>query len=240
MKKFLLSTCLPLLLCMQWQGAAQAANLQISPVSVRLRAGQNAAGIELQNLGDAPIYGQVRVFVWDQQAGDDALSPTRELVASPPIVQIAARASQTIRLVRTGAAANAGELTYRVLIDELARDDGAAATGVDIRLRYSVPVFVAGAAPGTEALTWRVAKKQGGWVLRVDNTGSAHAQIGTLDIANRSGAKFVISKGLFGYVLAGRWREWQLPVAAQADLSGVLDIQALVNAKAVTASAKGQ
>lgn len=218
------------------QEAARAASLQISPVSVRLRPGQNAAGIELQNLGDGPIYGQVRVFLWDQKQGDDVLTPTRELVASPPIVQIAARASQTVRLVRTGAgAAGAGEATYRVLIDEVAREDSATGTGVDIRLRYSVPVFVAGAAAMPEALTWRVAKKNGAWLLRVDNGGGLHAQIGTLEFNNRAGVRFVVSKGLFGYVLAGRWREWALPVDAAADLSGVLEVHALVNARPVTA-----
>ena len=236
MKKPLLAALL--LLWLGCQGLLHAASLQISPVSVRLRAGQNATGIELQNLGDAPIYGQVRVFLWDQQLGDDVLAPTRELVPSPPIVQIAARSSQTIRLVRTGNAAPAGELTYRVLIDELAKDDGAAGTGVDIRLRYSVPVFVASAAAGAEVLSWKVEKKNDAWFLRIDNSGNQHAQIGTLNLVNKAGAQFVISKGLFGYVLARRWREWRLPVEARADLAGALDIQALVNAKPVTASAK--
>jgi fimbrial chaperone protein len=220
-------------------GMARAANLQISPVTLRLRADQGAAGIELQNLGQAPIYGQVRVYVWDQQGGEDVLTPTQQLVASPPIVQIGARAAQTIRLVRTGAAPAGTELSYRVLIDELARDDGPASTGVDIRLRYSVPVFVLPAAPGGETLRWKVSKKEGGWVLRVDNSGSRHAQIGALSLSTSGGAQFVISKGLFGYVLAGRWREWRLPVVPPADLSGVLAVSAVINAKPVQASAQG-
>lgn len=218
---------------------ARAANLQISPVTLRLRADQGAAGIELQNLGQAPIYGQVRVYVWDQQAGEDVLAPTQQLVASPPIVQIGARATQTIRLVRTGAAAPGIELSYRVLIDELARDDGPASTGVDIRLRYSVPVFVLPLAAGSEALQWKVSKKGDGWVLRVDNRGSRHAQIGALSLATSGGAQFVISKGLFGYVLAGRWREWRLPGTPPADLSGTLAVSAVINAKPVQASAQG-
>ncbi len=218
---------------------ARAANLQISPVTLRLRADQGAAGIELQNLGQAPIYGQVRVYVWDQQAGEDVLAPTQQLVASPPIVQIGARAAQTIRLVRTGVAAPGIELSYRVLIDELARDDGPASTGVDIRLRYSVPVFVLPAVAGSEALGWRVSKKDGGWVLRVDNRGTRHAQIGALTLSTSGGAQFVISKGLFGYVLAGRWREWRLPLTAPADLSGTVAINAVINAKPVQASAQG-
>jgi hypothetical protein len=45
----------------------------------------------LQNLGEAPVYGQVRVYLWEQKDGDDVLTPTQEVVASPPIIQIGPR-----------------------------------------------------------------------------------------------------------------------------------------------------
>ncbi len=102
---------------------AQAASLQISPVSINLRANQAASGINLQNLGERPVYGQVRVFAWDQRNGEDVLTPTDELVASPPIIEVGAKGSQTIRLVRKGGAAGNAERTYRLLIDEIPRED---------------------------------------------------------------------------------------------------------------------
>jgi len=226
--------CVALACC--WVATAGAANLQISPVMINFRADQNAAGINLQNLGDTPAYGQVRVYVWDQKGGDDNLTPTQEVVASPPIVQIGPKGSQTIRLVRTGDMASGAERTYRVLIDEIARDDGPAA-GVDIRLRYSVPVFVAPAADrAPENLAWTFFRKDGEWTLRVVNSGQRHAQIGAMSLTNQAGKDFVISKGLFGYVLAGSSREWRLPVAKDAELDGPVAIKAFVNAKALTAS----
>lgn len=222
---------------------ASAASLQISPIGVRFAAGQQASSIALQNMGDAPIYGQVRVYRWDQQDGEDVLTPTRDLIVSPPIVQIAANASQAIRLVLAAGAARSAEGSYRVLIDELGREDGtaaqgvAAAQGVDIRLRYSVPVFLAppqapGAAPRDDALDWRVFRQDGSWMLSVRNDGALHAQIGALDIGNRAGTRFEISKGLFGYVLPGRERLWKLPVDGKADLAGALSVRAVINARA--------
>ena len=211
---------------------AGAANLQISPVTINMRAEQTSAGITLQNLGDAPLFGQVRVFLWDQANGEEAMSPTQELVASPPIVEIAANGRQTIRLVRTQAASAQQERTYRVLIDEVGRDDDPARSGVDIRLRYSVPVFVLpSGAPGKEVLDWQVYRKDGEWMLRVQNTGNFHAQIGSLTLTNQAGKSFVISNGLFGYVLAGRMRVWRLPVPRDAALEGALAIAVNVNAK---------
>jgi fimbrial chaperone protein len=230
------------LLACSLMATAGAASLQISPVSLNLRPDQGAAGIALQNMGDAPIYGQVRVYAWDQKDGEDVLTPTTLLVASPPIVQIGARASQTIRLVRTGANApgGPGELTFRVLIDEVSRDDAGQGSGIDIKLRYSVPVFVLAQASAAEVLTWQVARQADGWHLTVTNRGQRHAQIGALSFANAAGKQFSISKGLFGYVLAGRARSWLLPVAADADLAGTLAIQAVINAKPLVASnAKG-
>jgi len=214
-------------------GAASAANLQISPVTISMRAEQSSAGITLQNLGETPLFGQVRVYLWDQLQGEESLTPTQELVASPPIVEIAANSRQTIRLVRTQAGAAQQERTYRVLIDEVGRDDDPSRSGVDIRLRYSVPVFVlATGTPGKEALSWQVFRKDGEWMLRVQNSGTLHAQIGSMTLTNQAGKDHVISKGLFGYVLSGRMREWRLPVPKDAALEGPLEVAVNVNAKA--------
>lgn len=229
-----LKSVLALLACCA--AGANGANLQISPVTLNLRAAQNAAGINLQNLGDQAIYGQVRVFAWDQRDGEEVLAPTQELVASPPIVEIAANSRQTIRLVRAQAGPVAQEKTYRVLIDEISREGDAGRSGVDIRLRYSVPVFVLpAAAPGKEVLDWQVFRERGEWMLRIKNSGNIHAQIGAMTLTNQAGKEFAVSKGLFGYVLAERMRVWRLPVAREAELDGPLSIAVNVNAKALIA-----
>jgi len=217
---------------------ANAANLQISPVMINFRAGQGAAGITLQNLGDAPVYGQVRVYLWDQQQGDDVLLATQDVVASPPIIQIGPKSSQTIRLVRRAGSDKTGEQSYRVLIDEIARDDAPATSGVDIRLRYSVPVFTAPQNDRAEPqLTWQFFRKDGEWMLRLNNSGQLHAQLGAIRVTNGAGKEFPISSGLMGYALAGRVREWKLPLPKETDLSGALRIAASINGRAVTAAA---
>jgi len=214
---------------------AHGANLQISPVSIAFRANQAAAGITLQNLGDQPLHGQVRVFTWDQQDGEDVLVPATELVASPPIMEVAPRSSQTVRLVRRDGRPPAREQTYRILIDEVPRGDGAA-SGVAIRLQYSVPVFVMPAddklAP---QLAWSLARRDGAWFLRVRNDGGMHAQIGATTLRTPSGKEIQLGKGLLGYALPGRSREWRLN--ADAGIGAPLAVRATVNTQAVEASA---
>lgn len=218
-------------------GQAGSANLQISPVMISLRAGQGASGITMQNLADTSVYGQVRVYLWEQKDGDDVLTPTQDVVASPPIIEIGPKSSQIIRLVRRSEQLPSSELCYRILIDEIPRAGDAPSSGVDIRLRYSVPMFV---LPADEriapSLAWTVFRKEGNWMLRVRNSGTQRAQIGALELSNKAGRQFVIAQGLFGYVLAGRVREWRLPTPGDADLNGTLGIKANINARPMTAS----
>lgn len=223
--------------------AAHGANLQISPVSISFQPGQNSAGIQLQNNGDTPLYGQVRVYAWDQRDGIDALTPTTQLVASPPIIEIAGKSAQTIRLVRRAGTAvgnpstpGGAEQTYRILIDELPRGDPQQAN-VAIRLQYSVPAFVlpsdTQAAPQLE---WSTFQRAGAWHLRARNTGALHAQIGATSVTVGS-RDVVLSKGLLGYALPGRTREWALPADVAGALPAPLAIDTNVNAKPQSAKA---
>lgn len=233
---FLMRLSVAVLITLWLYGTGAAANLQISPVMISLRAGQGATGITMQNLSEAPVYGQVRVYLWEQKDGADVLSPTQDIVPSPPIIQIGAKSSQVIRLVRRLEQAPARELSYRILIDEIPREESAGGTGVDIRLRYSVPMFV---LPADErlapVLAWTIVRKEEGWMLRVRNSGTQRAQISALELANPAGKQFVLAQGLFGYVLAGQLREWRLPTPKEADLGGKVAVKANINMKPNTA-----
>ncbi|MBN3820438.1 fimbria/pilus periplasmic chaperone, partial [Paraburkholderia sp. Se-20369] len=124
-------------LCAASAATAPAATLQIAPVTLELPPSVMAAGVTLSNSGVQPIYGQVRAFRWTQENGDDVLTPTDSLAASPPLLQIGANADQLIRLVRTLRATPAAEESYRVLIDELPAPGTPAQNGITIRVRYS-------------------------------------------------------------------------------------------------------
>ncbi|OAJ52019.1 pilus assembly protein PapD [Paraburkholderia ginsengiterrae] len=209
---------------------AQAATLQISPVMIQLPAQANATGITLKNPGDKPLFGQVRVFRWDQANGEDTLTPTQDLVASPPLLQIGAHADQLVRLVRTSPGPATTEQGYRVLIDELPEPDAAPTSGVTIRLRYSVPVFVEPATDvGQPRLSWHLARGAQSWMLRVDNAGGKRAQIAAVQLIDVTGNAYPINKGLLGYALAGRERHWPVTLPENVGRNGPLKVRAAVN-----------
>ena len=160
---------------------ASASGLQVSPVTLTLQATQNADGLWLSNTGDDVVHAQVRVYHWTQENGVETLTPSRELLVSPPMVQLAAADRQLIRVIRTGAATGTAENSYRVIIDELPVEMKER-KGLQLVLRYSVPIFTA--APGAQSpapqLAWSLRREGGQAVLEVANGGGMHAQLADL------------------------------------------------------------
>lgn len=202
---------------------AHATSLQITPVRIDLPAGAGAAALTLRNQGNTPIHAQVRVFRWTQDTGNDALTATEEVVASPPIVRIQGGSDQLVRIVRPARAAApgapAGESAYRLLIDELPVPDATPdASGVKLQLRYSVPVF-AGTPPATTPPQlmlnlWRDdGESRGAWVLAVRNAGQRHARLSDIALVN-GGQRINVGSGLFGYALPGAVRAWKIHLPA--------------------------
>ena len=209
--------------------ATHATSLQISPVTVDMSSDANAVGITLSNPGDQPLYGQVRVFHWGQNDAGDTLDATPDMVASPPLIQVAPHSEQLVRLVRPSHGAVTTEQSFRVLIDEIPRPGSEASNGVTIRLRYSVPIFIHPAgAIGKPALSWQLLRGSQGWLLRVANAGNRHGQIGEVQLAT-AGKTLTLNKGLLGYVLAGHTQQWKIDLAPETALRGPLTIRANIN-----------
>lgn len=209
--------------------AVRAASLQISPVTVDMPSDANAVGITLSNPGDQPLYGQVRVFRWGQNDTTDTLDASQDIVASPPLIEVAPHSDQLVRLVRQSQAAVSAEQSFRVLIDEIPRPGAEATNGVTIRLRYSVPIFIHPAgAIGKPNLSWQLLRGAQGWLLRVANTGDRHGQIGETKLVV-AGKTLTLNKGLLGYVLAGHTQQWKVELDPNLALQSPLTIRANVN-----------
>lgn len=207
---------------------AHSASLQISPVILNLGSTEQATTMTLRNEGAAPVYGQVRIYAWHQTLNEDVLTESSALVASPPMIQIAPGGRQVVRLLRPNATPPSGEQSYRLIIDEIAPPDPLRTTGVQVRLRYSVPVFV-GAAPQQavqDDLVWSLARDGTGWALQVRNNGAHRAQLSDVVLVS-NGQDRSVRDGLLGYVLSGSTRQWRLPFQPGANAS--MSVRARVN-----------
>ncbi len=203
-------------------GSAVAAGLQVSPVSLTIAATQNADGLWLSNTGDSPMHVQVRAYRWTQENDADKLEPTRELLVSPPMLELPPGERQLIRAIRTGAPPTQGvQQAYRVIIDELPVP-GSQAKGLQYVLRYSLPIFVepAGAPANPPALQWALRSDGGQPRLEVGNTGGTPAQLADLAFIDEAGHRTEVAPGLLGYVLPGARMRWALKLPPTATLAG--------------------
>jgi fimbrial chaperone protein len=221
---------------------AHAGSLQVSPIRVDLSAEQPAAVMKLHNSGNAPITAQVRVFGWSQTLDEDRLDEARRIVASPPIITIAAGGDQTVRILRTSRDAPQGEETYRLLVDEIPQAQSAQTSGVRMQLRYSVPVFAGAPANVTTPKVDFALEHVGNasavndparLVLRASNTDAAHAQVSQVRIDWPDGRTTEVAPGLLGYALAHAARQW--PVADAMPTASSATVHAVINGTPVSA-----
>ncbi|PWW04403.1 pili/flagellar assembly PapD-like chaperone [Hoeflea marina] len=121
-------------------GAAQAASLRVSPITLDLKMGASASTVRLWNEDRTATNVQVRVFRWTKVNGKDRLEPTTDVVASPPITKLAPGSENVIRVVRVSKKPVSGTEAYRLLIDELPDASKRVPGQVKVLVRHSIPV----------------------------------------------------------------------------------------------------
>lgn len=224
--------------------SAQAASLQITPISLEISAREQGQAIVLSNSGKTVLYAQVRVQQWVQADGQEQLLPTRDVVASPPAVEIAPGARQMVRIVRLQSAPLDVEKTYRLIVDELPAPEaasgtpaapGAPAGGLQFLLRYSVPVFVlpaslpepaapTGPPAPTDISTLSASLKidaPSAATLSIGNRGTRRVKLSQLSYTDPQGKRAMLVPGLLGYVLAGQRMQWPLVQTPALQAGGI-------------------
>lgn len=79
---------------------AGADGLSVSPTSISVSADVNMATLTVKADGKKRVLGQVRVVSWNRAGGNNDIAPTRNVVASPPSLNIAPNQEITVRIVR--------------------------------------------------------------------------------------------------------------------------------------------
>lgn len=187
--------------------SAQAASLQVSPISLDLTAPARTSSVTLSNKSNGSTNIQIRAFKWTQIAGIDQLAPANEVIVSPPAATLPPGKSYTIRVAHLNTPVQKSEESYRLLIDELPEVNVRRRTSsVSFTTQYSIPVFFNDPSASAN-LHWKVLRKGKNLEVEVTNTGNRHAKIVNLSVATPS--KHVnFGAGLNGYVLPGSTNSW--------------------------------
>jgi fimbrial chaperone protein len=118
-----------------------AASLRVAPIELAVTGGAVTTTLRVWNNDKAPVQVQVRVFRWTRKNGEDILTPTKDVVVSPPISTLKPGAENLIRIVRVAKTPVAEREFYRVLVDQLPNAKGNKAGVVSVLVRHAIPLY---------------------------------------------------------------------------------------------------
>lgn len=214
-----------LLVALAAANLAQASSFNISPIRAELGGARHTEVMTLTNADDSPVVVEVRVVKWSQDNGADQLDDTRELLVTPPVLQIPGKGEQIIRVALRREPDPARETTYRVIFQEVPQAAPADFAGLRVALRLSVPVFVTPIRGKALAeVSWDAHWLPSGELeVAATNNGNGHLQIIDFDL-QLPGSNTPLRGITAKYVLSGSRMVWTLPVPADAQKDGPISI----------------
>lgn len=192
---------------------ATAASLQISPVRLEVTAPGATATITLRNSGAKAIATQSRVFRWVQDGAEEHLTPTEDVVVSPPAADLLPDQNYIVRVVRVANKPIEGEEAYRLIIDELP-EEPRRSHAVSFVLRQSIPLLFDSQDASAPDIAWRVSQNGRVLSLTATNSGDRRFRLAAVKIRDSGGKVISSNQGLVGYALGRSSMTWKFPSKA--------------------------
>ena len=93
---------LAMLMAASARQAAVAGAFEVAPTTIELSAKTRTALVRITNRGDHAVTIQVRPYDWRQSGGQDILTPSLALVASPATARLPPGGRQVVRVSERG------------------------------------------------------------------------------------------------------------------------------------------
>jgi fimbrial chaperone protein len=191
---------------------AVAGSFEVNPIRIDLSPATRSVALTVRNSGSDAVVVQISVMAWSQDGGKDVLTPTNEIIVSPPIATLAPEGEQIVRVGLRRAADAQRELSYRIFLEEVPPPPKPGFQGLVVALRVGLPIFVQprqGQAKAT--LVWNAELRGDDSIrLKVENQGTGHIQFETMEFFRRGEKEAIAERSGVAYVLPGQAREWDL------------------------------
>ena len=163
-----------------WTAYAQAGAFSVSPVRIHMTSRERVVAVSIANEGETEVALQADLNTWKQLPdGTDELQPTEDLILAPPIIRLAPKTRQVVRLALLRPADAQRQLTYRLIVREVPEitQPKDQTIQVPITLALSMPVFIT--PPSARRLLECEVQRSDAKTLGVSclNTGNAYAQV---------------------------------------------------------------
>src|SRR6202023_844337 len=118
--------------------SAHAGSLWVGPTRIELTREHPVAVLEVRNDNPAPTIVQVERMSWAQDGGTERYAPTSLLIATPPVFELAAGITQTVRVALRDSQQLPAEEAFRIYVREVPRVPAEPSSGLQFALRVGV------------------------------------------------------------------------------------------------------
>ena len=190
---------------------ALAGLFSVTPVRINMAPRDRAAAVTITNDGDEELVMQADIYSWAQKpGGEDDLALSEDLILSPPILKLAPRSRQVVRLARVKMVNSDKQQFYRLIVREVPEAKPAAKdVQLQVALAFSLPVFIT--PPKYNRAMECGARRTGADALAIEceNTGDTFLQLRDVALANSAGDKLATRETGF-YILPGIKRTFDI------------------------------
>jgi fimbrial chaperone protein len=217
--------------------AARAASFSVNPTQVFLSSSVKSALVSIKNETDQPVRFQMTVMAWDQDpSGQMQLTATQDVVFFPALLTLKSHEERKVRVGVT-VAPGAVEKTYRLFVEELPPlETGETPTGVAMRTKMGIPVFLRPAAMTARAGFQDLTVRGGHFAFRLQNSGTVHFVPESVRVRglDATGGALMDQRTNAWYVLAGGSRAFDIELpAAQCGQIRTLAVEAQISGTTV-------
>ena len=161
----------------------------VTPVRIYMASNERASAVTVTNDGDEELVMQSDIYDWTQNPdGKDVLTLSEDMILSPPILRMAPRSHQVLRLISLNARSKDRQQTYRMIIRQVPEAKPSKANmQLQIAYAFSIPIFIT--PPSATAKLECVLNKAVPDIAKAicQNAGTATAHTTAIQISSTSG-----------------------------------------------------
>jgi len=209
--------------------SVMAGGLSIWPVQVHLPADGSVQELQVSNPTNETSYVQVMAVEWHEPGEIGQAAPVEDVLAVPPVFELAPNSSQLVRIAARGQDNLHAERPYRLIVTEVPRIAGLVPNTLAVAARMTLPLFVR--PKGVSPLpVWSLAGESDAEPeLLLVNQGNAYIKVDKVELLSTEQAAPIFSTDRGSLVLAGEATRWAIDVDI-ARLKGPITIRAQTTA----------
>lgn len=206
--------------------AMAAGGFRVTPTKLEVGARQTGSALTITNLLNQNVTIQIKVMEWTQDGNEQQLELSRDVIFSPPIVNIPPGADQIVRFRLRRGADQFLERAYRVYVQQLQSPSGASSN--TIKVKFGVPLFVKPLQPTEPRYLINVQQQSDRGIVNITNYGTEHIRVKRVvafpasaeqirpDFSRAVGATSKPVEGSYD-ILPGASRQWVVPFESFTD-----------------------